>query len=189
MTRIFTNLAILNAITLVAAFGVGIVSWLLGAVAPTHKEGLDWYLIHFVLGLSAAMLTLLVHCLIFTYSLGTGRWVREVAGAYGIADEPYPKRTRELKRSTFPPALFSMLSVIAAAAAGAGVQLQHWPWFVHGSLAVIALLINFWAYGVEYRFVTENATILEGVMREVNRIREERGLPSNEQALAEEGKP
>ena len=51
--------------------------------------------------------------------------------AYQMPDEPHHKRTRELKRKTFPPALFAMLIGIAAAAAGAGVQLQEWKWYVH----------------------------------------------------------
>ncbi len=186
MTRIFTTLAFVNGAALLAAFVVGCVSkWRGAAVAPDDPT----YLIHFILGLTAALTTLLVHCLIFTYSLGTGRWVKEVAEAYGIADEPLPKRTRELKRATFPPALFAMLTTIAAAAAGAGAQLQEWPWQVHFGLAIAALLVNLWAFRVEYRFVHENAGILEGVLREVDRIRAERGLPSNALALEEETKP
>src|SRR5213595_3300757 len=111
MTRIFTTLATMDGLLLLSGFGVGVVS----------KLGVSVYLVHFWLGLSAVLVTLLVHCLIFTYFLGTGRWVKEVALAYRLPDDPYPKLTRTLKRRTFPPALFAMLIAIATTSVGAGV--------------------------------------------------------------------
>src|SRR5438045_5752329 len=132
MTRIFSTLAALNALMLLACFCSGVTARLRDAAQHPSDPT---YLIHFYLGLISAIATLLVHCLIFTYFLGTGRWVKEVGLAYGLPDEPLPKLTRELKRKTFPPALFAMLIAIATAAAGAGAQLQAWPWPVHASLA------------------------------------------------------
>lgn len=185
MTRIFTTLATVNGLTLVLAFLVGVVSWLRGAV---HQATVDdpTYLIHFYLGLWAAIVTLLVHCLIFTYFLGTGRWVKEVGLAYRLPDEPLPRLTRELKRRTFPPALFAMLITIATAAAGLGVQLQEWPAGIHAGFAVTAVAVNFWAFRIEYRDLRINAGIIEEVLREVDRIRGARGLVSNAEALQRE---
>jgi amino acid transporter len=183
MTRIFLCLAYLNSAALLASYLAGIVSkWRDAAQQPTDPT----YLIHFTLGLFAAIGTLLVHCLIFTYFLGTGRWVKEVTLAYGLPDEPWHKETRELKRKTFPPALFAMLIAIATAAAGAGAQLQEWPWQVHFTLATLTLLVNLWAFRVEYRNVDRNAAVLDEVLREVDRVRAERGLPTNAEALAQE---
>jgi hypothetical protein len=132
------------------------------------------------------LLTLFVHCLIFTYFLGTGRWVKEVALAYGLPDALLPRWTRQLKRGTFPPALCAMLVTIATAGAGAGVQWQNWPWYAHGLLAAATLVVNLWAYRIEYRGLRDNAVIIDTVMGEVERIRAERGLPSNAQALEQE---
>ncbi len=140
---------------------------------------------HFCLGLFAVLLTLAVHCLVFIYFLGTGRWVKEVALAYGLPDSPLPKLTRELKRWTFPVALTAMLVAIAAAAAGAAVQFRVWPWTLHFSLALGTLLVNLWAFWIELRNVRLNAAVIDDVMREVERIRVEHGLPSNDEALRE----
>jgi hypothetical protein len=183
MTRIFLVLAALDGAALLAAYAIGWMSKLRNGVL--HPED-PTYLIHFSVGLFAAILTLFVHCLIFTYFLGTGRWVKEVGLAYDLPDESLPKRTRELKRRTFPPALAAMLIAIATAAAGAGAQLQEWPWLVHATLATIALVINGWAFIVEYRNVAINAGVIEQVMREVERIRAERGLPPNAVAMEQE---
>lgn len=183
MTRIFTTLASINALTLLASFAVGVVSKLNDSAR--HPDGVA-FKAHFYLGLTAAIVTLLVHCLIFTYFLGTGRWVKEVGLAYRLPDYPLPKRTRELKRRTFPPALIAMLVTIATAAAGAGAQLRDWSWHLHLSLAVAAVLVNGWAFVVEFRNVRENAWIMDEVLREVDRIRAEHGLPSNAEALQQE---
>jgi hypothetical protein len=183
MTRIFLTLASLNALGLVASFFLGVSSmWVEGVRHPDNPI----YQIHFLTGLFTAVGTLLVHCIIFTYFLGTGRWVKEVGLAYELPDDPWPRHTRELKRATFPPALFAMLITIATAAAGTGNQLRVWPWWIHGSLALGTLLVNAWAFVVEYRNVTTNAGIIEAVLRDVDRIRAERGLPSNAEALRQD---
>jgi hypothetical protein len=180
MIRIFSVLASVNAIGLLASFSFGMASMLRGSL---QRPDDPLFMIHFLCGLFTAVATLLVHCLIFTYFLGTGRWVREVTLAYDLPDEPLYKTTRDLKRRTFPPALFAMLSVMAAAAMGAGRQLQGWPYEFHLYGAVIAIAINFWAYYIEVKGLKRTAEILEGVYREVDRVRVERGLPTNEEAL------
>jgi hypothetical protein len=182
MAQTFRTLAIFLASAILLTIGVGFGSMFTHGNA-NHE---DIYIIHFMLGLSTAIGALLVHCLIFIYFLGTGRWVKEVTIAYRMPDEPWHKQTRELKRQTFPPALFSMLIAIAAAAAGAGAQLQAWPWYVHMTLGFLTLAINLWAFRIELRNVAFNATVIDGVMREVERIRAANGLVSNEQALQDD---
>jgi hypothetical protein len=173
MTRIFVVLAVIHAILLLTTFGFGLEFMTerdAGARAPQRDEpisgGFAW---HMVTGMITAVFTLLIHCLIFTYFLGTGRWVKEVARAYQLPDDPLPKLTREFKRRVFPPALFAMLSVIAAVASGAGAQTaaeSWWSWS-HPILAIVALALNGWAYVIEYRTVAANSVVMDQVMEEV----------------------
>jgi hypothetical protein len=189
MTRTFSSLAAVTTVALLATIGVGFVSFFLHH-SDAWQDHLElWntiYIAHFFLGLATAIGILLVHCLIFIYFLGTGRWVKEVTLAYRLPDEPHHKMTRELKRKTFPPALFAMLIGIATSAAGAGVQLQAWHWSVHLTLAVLTLLINLWAFRLEYRHVRLNALVIQGVLADVDRIRLAHGLKPNAEALLEE---
>jgi hypothetical protein len=182
MIRIFTILAAIDSLLLSVSYGLGVASKLSAGVRTGHP--IFWF--HFLLGLSAAMFTLLVHCLIFTYFLGTGRWVKEVKLAYDLPDAPLPRLTRDLKRRVFPPALFAMLTAIATGAAGAAAQVQVWPWEIHATLATVTLVVNFWAFRIEYRCLQTNLGVLDEVLREVDRLRSERGLPSNEEALRQE---
>ena len=186
MTRIFLTLAAADFLSLTLTFALGCWSKLTDGL---HASAGSVYLLHFLFGLFTAVGTLLVHCLIFTYFLGTGRWVKEVTLAYDLPDEPWHKRTRELKRQTFPPALAAMLVTIVTAAAGAGAQLQAWPWTVHFTLGIATLLVNAWAIRLEYRNVRINAATLDEVLAEVDRVRAKRGLPPNAEALAEDLRP
>ena len=81
MRNIFAILAGLNLLSLLVAFGAGLLSWFGGSL---HTSGDNRYLIHFYCGLFAVILNLAVHSIIFIYFLGTGRWVKEVAIAYAI---------------------------------------------------------------------------------------------------------
>ena len=54
------------------------------------------------------------------------------------------------------------------------------------SLALATLLINLWAFRIEIRNVTLNAGIIDAVLKEVDRIRAEHGLQSNDEALMQE---
>jgi predicted dehydrogenase len=186
MTRIFMVLAATDTLLLLLSYGFGVVSKLRHGVDDPNDPTF-WY--HFLLGLTAAMLTLFVHCLIFTYFLGTGRWVKEVKLAYNLPDQPLAKLTRELKRRVFPPALFAMLAAIATGAAGAAAQVKLAPWEVHGTLGTLTLFINLWAFGIEIQCLRTNGWVLEEVMREVDRLRARRGLPSNAEALEQEAAP
>jgi hypothetical protein len=183
MARIFLGLAAFDGLALLVTFAVGLLSMSRGSL---NNPSDSTYLVHFILGLTTVLINLAVHCLIFLYLLGTGRYVKEIALAYEIPDRPLPYQTRELKRRTFPVALLAMLVSIATAAAGMGVQMSHWPWYVHLSLGIATLLVNGWAFVVEYRNARINGEILDQVLQEVDRIRAERGLPPNAEALRQE---
>ena len=182
MTHLFPILATLNGLMLAVAFVLGALSKLRDGV-HNPSDQIFWY--HFLFGLSAALLTLLVHCLIFTYFLGTGRWVKEVKIAYKLPDEPLPKLTRDLKRRVFPPALFAMLTATFTGAAGAAAQVELSRWELHAALATLTLLVNLWAFWIEYDCLRINVRVLREVMIEVDRKRAVRGLPSNAEALQE----
>jgi hypothetical protein len=179
MIRLFPLIAGVNTVALLAALMSGLISWW----GRASESNLDIYLLHFVLGLTAALTTLFVHCLVLTYFLGTGRWVKEVCLAYGLPDQEMPRQTRDIKRRNTPRVILAMLVTIAAAAAGAAAQQRVWPGWVHLVLAPVTVLLNVYVFFVEYGNMRINVRILDSVMSDVDRIRAERGLPSNEEAL------
>jgi hypothetical protein len=79
-----------------------------------------------------------------------------------------------------------MLFAIASGATGAAAHVRLWPWYVHFTLATCTLLVNFWAFRIEFQCLRENVGVLHSVLGAVDEIREARGLPTNAMALQEE---
>ena len=177
MSRILIGLASLNSVVLLMAFTVGFLSEGRANLTPAGplSAAQRMFTIHLISGLSAALLTLLLHSLIFTYFIGTGRWVQEVVKAYQLP-ETFWRKSRTLKMQALPFILGSILLVMTAAILGAATDRGLLDRNIHLALAALAVGFNFWSYLAEYRAVVANSELITHIMDEVNRIRRERGL-------------
>ncbi len=94
MKRIFLTLAVLANITLLIAFMLG---WQVGD--PMKLNGRDPDVnrrigTHLLVGLGALTSATMVHALLFTYFMGTGRWIEETSQAYSLPIEWYRQNQR-----------------------------------------------------------------------------------------------
>lgn len=174
MPLIFLGLACLNAVALFVTFSLGFFTEAGPALGPNTSLN-HAHDVHFLAGLITAVFTLLVHSLAFTYFLGTGRWVQEVVGAYRLPGSMF-ERSRSLKSRTFPFILGSMLLVIAATTSGAACDRDMLRPTFHLALAVLTVAFNLWSYLFEFRTIRANRNLLEQIMEDVKRMRQERGL-------------
>jgi hypothetical protein len=116
-----------------------------------------------------------------TYFIGTSRWCKEVSETYRL-DPAAVRASNRLKRRTFPWALAGMLVVVALIALGAAgdpatgrVNTRGWAdWHLIGAFTGIPLIA--WTYVVAWKNVSANHAIIEQLVAEVARIRQERGL-------------
>lgn len=184
MTRIFLVVVALTGLALVAAIASGLASLLGGGL--TDPGATDLFLSHILLGLLASFAVLGTHCLVITYFLGTGRLIKEACLAYGFPDDGWPRRTRDIKRGNTPWAILAMLLTITTAAAGMGRYMREWPAWLHAAGAALTLVVNAWVWWREYRNLKGNIRILDEMFAEVDRVRAEQGLPSNEEALRQQ---
>ena len=67
MHRIFLGLAVTVGTLMV-------VTLFLGFLVPSETGGM-WHDLHFLMGLLTVLMGLLIHSIVFTYFLGTGKWV------------------------------------------------------------------------------------------------------------------
>src|SRR5688500_13312241 len=86
--------------------------------AGADREALSRIGVHFLTGLAASLMVVLVLSIVVTYFIGTSRWCREVSETYRL-DPGYVQRSTRLKRAAFPYALGGMLLMVAIAALGA----------------------------------------------------------------------
>lgn len=181
MSRIFLSLSVVSGLLLIAAL-------ILGLNIDDAKELSSRGAVsnHMLMALGALVFALLVHAILLTYFMGTGRWLEETSKAYKLPPE-YCERSSKLKYSTLPLMVGTLFLLIVTGGLGAAadplshVQFEGWLGlsaseihFLTACLTVGAnLIVNF----VEYSAIQQNGRLVKEVLSEVQRIRQEHGLP------------
>ncbi len=136
-------------------------------------------------GIAATMIILLVNSITVTYFIGTSRWCREVADAYGAGDE-LAAQCACLKRSNFPWAFSSILALLVIIGFGAASDLtanfasaERWV-IPHTLAAFIGTTWIIWSFRTQGRRLAENQHIINGVLQLVREIQSDSVHPTSE---------
>lgn len=140
-----------------------------------------WQRFHFMLGVAAALLTVLVNSISVTYFIGTTRWCREVVEEYGL-DPALFEQSRLLKRTTYPWALAGVFVILVIICVGAaadpaanGEAAAQWV-TVHLMVAVLGTAMIGWAFRVQISTVRKNFEVIQEILNQVNTIRRQQNL-------------
>lgn len=183
MTRIFLTLCLAGSSVVAIAFFLG-----LGIDDPTVRDPAVQQSIsrHMLTGLGGLIFAALVHAIVFTYFMGTGRWLEETTRAYKLPGD-YHSANQKIKYRLLPGITFCILMLVLTGAFGgaadpaSAVGFRGWfgftPATVHLTIAILAVLVNVAVSVQEFRSIEKNGELVEEVMNEVRRIRTERGLP------------
>lgn len=141
---------------------------------------------HLLIGLGALTSATMVHALLFTYFMGTGRWIEETSQAYGLPDSWY-RTSQRIKYGILPGIGIGFLLLIATGSLGAvadpatSASLEKTIGIndstLHFSAAAFAWMANIIINMTQFFAIAKNSAIVEGVLAEVRRIRLEKGLP------------
>lgn len=151
-------------LTLVNLIGLGTAAALGYAAKAGHPVG-PW---HVLAGALAALVCCAVHCVVFTYFAATAKWVQHAIAVKHL-DPALAAPTRSFKAQAFPAALLAMAATFAAAVMGAGADNFQgaWPRW-HHAFALGSIVVNLLAAAVEYRAVSRNARLIDGVLERVS---------------------
>lgn len=183
MKRIFLTLTIVSLIFLVAAFVLGAMIGDPRARDPGTQSLIGWH-IHVAMG--ALVFAALVHALVLTYFMGTGRWIEETSQAYRLP-AVFQEENRAIKYRTIPAMAGCLTMLVFTGALGSmadpatGGRFQGMlgmtPATTHLVAAAITLtatlVVNYW----EYLALHRNSELVDQILAEVRRIRNEKGLP------------
>lgn len=182
MSRIFSTLAFLSTLALGASFWLG---WRIGDAALPGAAEQTRVTVHFLFAVAALCFAVLVHAIVLTYFMGTGRWLEETCAAYHLSHDRQA-RSRNLKWRLYPAMTLSLLLLIATGAFGAAADPASAVGFrgfgslsgpqVHMLLAAGTFAFNLVVNVFEWRALTSNGALVDEVLAEVRRIRLERGL-------------
>ncbi|MBX6315978.1 MAG: hypothetical protein IRY99_24155 [Isosphaeraceae bacterium] len=167
MNRIFLGLAVADGSLLLASLVLGLI-----AAGEPRGPGETWHGVHLLVGLLTTMTTLLVHSIVFTYLLGTGRWVKEVVHVYKLPNWVYAQAVKN-KRKAFPFEFWGMALVGLTAWLGAAADTRKGfdpAW--HLGLAALTLAFNLGAFVAEYATIKAQARLLLEVKDQADRLRE-----------------
>jgi hypothetical protein len=181
--NIFSSLAVVSTILLVAAFILGLM--IEDAKSP-DPAALAQVRNHFLTGAAGLVFGALVHAIVLTYFMGTGRWIEETSHAYRL-DGTWRAQNQKLKYRTVGGMMVCLILLILTGAFGAAADpasaVGFQGWFglsaatIHFIVAVTTLcanaVVNFW----EFQAIDRNGEIVGAVVDQVRRIRQERGLP------------
>lgn len=182
MNRIFLTLAMASSLMLLLTMGFGL--WIEDAAA---RDAAEQAIVqrHLILAMGGLIVALMVHGLVLTYFMGTGRWMEETTKSYGL-DSKWRSENTRLKYRTLPLMVGTVFLLITAGAFGAAadpaspVQFAGWlgmsaaTW--HFLIAMIAIGLHIMATVIEYLAICRNGELIQEVMNDVQRIRRENGL-------------
>jgi hypothetical protein len=181
VTRIFLTLASVSTLLLLTVFGLG-----LNIGDPRTMESQPLVSWHLMLALTGLVAATLVHALVLTYFMGTGRWMEDVSKAYQLENH-WRFECQQLKYGILPwmtGGLLLLLTTIGFGAAadpaarlgfsgGAGLSASTW----HLLVALITVSLNIVANVREFRALERNGQLVSEVVAKVREIRIARGLP------------
>ncbi len=181
MTRIFLTLSTVGTMFVLIAFllGLNIDDAKLLASQPSVSR-------HILVGLGTLCFVALVHAIVFTYFMGTGRWIEETSRVYSLSNE-FHAESQRIKYRLLPLITAEILLLVATGAFGGaadpGSRVGFQGWFgltganIHMTVAIAAAALNLFVNLREFASIERNGKIIENVMGEVRRIRTARGLP------------
>jgi hypothetical protein len=177
VNRIFLTLSIAaNAALGVAAwYGLGVHDESRDLQAVKHAVSM-----HLLVALGASLLVLMLHAIVLTYFMGTGRWLEDTSQAYQL-DERFRRQNIRLKYRAVPGMVVCMLLVIVTGAFGASTDplptaQSTLTSTIHFTLAMATVCLNLLVSILEYTAIARNGRLVAEVVGEVKRIRKERGL-------------
>ena len=182
MKRIFLSLAIVSNLFLAGAlyFGLQIEN-----PKDIQVESIAQVSRHMLTGMGALCFAMLVHAIVLTYFMGTGRWMEETINAYKLDNAPYFEG-KKLKYKAVIWMTVCILLLVAVGAFGAAADpasalgFQGWfgvpPATIHFSMACFTLSLNFLVNMWEYQIISRNGNLINQIMDQVRKIRLEKGL-------------
>ena len=183
MKRIFLTLAIIANIMLIVTMILGL---LIGDAADRDPAVQAIVGYHFLLAIGSLIFAIGVHALVFTYFMGTGRWMEETCTAYRLPNT-FQATSQSLKYRVLAPMMAAVMLLLFTGAWGAAADPASPVEFtgvagidagtIHFLLAATTIGVQFIVNGLEYLSIQSNMDLIEQVMSEVRRIRLERGMP------------
>ena len=169
MHRIFAGLAVWTLLVFVAEFAIGI-----GVGLLSRSKGVEaaqsLFTWHMLGGIFLGTLVCVIHIMTMFHFIGSGKELKEAGEILGEANE-MAARVRKFKVQT--SGIATLAPVVTGAAVILGGMAHQRPalglGWIHWSLGILALVVNVYAFRVEYRALKANLELIREVDRKLRR--------------------
>lgn len=166
MIPLFLGLHAANLIVMSIVFVLG-----LGATSGPEHRPTDLYAYHLAMGLAAGLLTTLAHLTVYTYFMGTSKWLHAAADKAGLDLHRFVVPAQQRKKYSLRYAMAAIVLTMVTMFAGAGADpTVHplWPAEAHLALAAITILGNAFCAVGEYRLIRQQGRLMDDALAVVN---------------------
>ncbi len=119
---------------------------------------------HLVVGLTAAIWSVSLHCLVFAIFTGAGKDTRLLVEDLHL-DPTFVKRMKAFKFTVFPPALYAIMAILVVTSLGGALSAGSAGWlrWLHLATAWLVFAYNTKVLRQEWKAIGENAALLQRV--------------------------
>lgn len=125
---------------------------------------------HLVFGVFVGIYVSILQVMVMFHFIGSGKEMKQAIELVG-GDAEVVRQLRRMKMQVMPAATFAPLLVGAGVILGGGAHtgtLGSWAW-VHWALSGAGLVLNLWAFPIEYRCLVANLELLREVDERIRR--------------------
>lgn len=168
MHRIFAGMAIWGSIMMIAQVVLGLCTARLSPVPGAFDQ--RFLGPHLAFGVVLGIYLCVLHVMVMFHFIGSGKEMKEAAAVLGEKADLLQK-LRKLKMQVMPSATFAPMLYGAGVILGGGAHtrmLGDWAW-IHWGLGAAGMLLNFYAFPIEYRCLVANLELLKEVDDRIRR--------------------
>lgn len=167
MNRIILGMAVANYVLVAITTVLGLAS---GTPRGANVIADDAFGLHFRMGILTALFSMLAHCIVFTYFLGTCRWVKETSAAYRLG-AAFTVTSAQCRRRAVLAVVASIALVVATIASGAGAHTRIWPVWIHDIVPAGSYIFMAAAYAIEIAAIERHTVLTDEIMNAVEAVR------------------
>lgn len=124
---------------------------------------------HIAIGLPAALLTILTHCIAMFYFIGSGKTLKEAVARHNLS-QTYNEKSRKIKMITSPLQTYTALAIVVMACLGGATSVGKVSPIYHHVGAWLTLFLHLWTSFKTIQCTIENQFLGADAVAEIQKL-------------------
>lgn len=129
----------------------------------------SYSLSHITLGLPAALLTILTHCIAMFYFIGSGKTLKEAVARHKLSPT-YNEQSRKIKMITSPLQTYTAVAVVVMTCFGGAASVGKMNPLYHHIMAWVTFALHLWTSVQTVRYTIANQLLGADAVAEIQKL-------------------